>query len=64
VHIWHVQQPEVAQRDVIAWSDHGANRLCVSALMRGLADCYFALPATITDYLGREGVRAAQRGPR
>lgn len=45
-------------------SHHGANRLCVSALMRGLADCYFALPATITDYLGREGVRAAQRGPR
>ena len=33
------------------FSDHGANRLGASALMQGLADGYFVLPATITDYL-------------
>lgn len=33
------------------FSDHGANRLGASALMQGLADGYFILPATITDYL-------------
>lgn len=33
------------------YSDHGANRLGASALMQGLADGYFILPATITDYL-------------
>jgi succinate dehydrogenase / fumarate reductase flavoprotein subunit len=33
------------------FSDHGANRLGASALMQGLADGYFVLPATISDYL-------------
>jgi succinate dehydrogenase / fumarate reductase, flavoprotein subunit len=33
------------------FSDHGANRLGASALMQGLADGYFVLPNTITDYL-------------
>ncbi|HET6797429.1 MAG TPA: fumarate reductase/succinate dehydrogenase flavoprotein subunit [Gemmatimonadales bacterium] len=33
------------------FSDHGANRLGASALMQGLADGYFILPATISDYL-------------
>ena len=35
------------------FSDHGANRLGASALMQGLADGYFVLPASVTDYLGR-----------
>ena len=33
------------------FSDHGANRLGASALMRGLADGYFVLPYTIGDFL-------------
>jgi succinate dehydrogenase / fumarate reductase flavoprotein subunit len=33
------------------FSDHGANRLGASALMQGLADGYFVLPATISDWL-------------
>ena len=33
------------------FSDHGANRLGASALMQGLADGYFVLPATISGYL-------------
>ncbi len=38
------------------FSDHGANRLGASALMQGLADGYFVLPATIANYLaGRLG---------
>jgi succinate dehydrogenase / fumarate reductase flavoprotein subunit len=37
------------------FSDHGANRLGASALMQGLADGYFVLPATIGDFLAREG---------
>ncbi|HEX7336345.1 MAG TPA: fumarate reductase/succinate dehydrogenase flavoprotein subunit [Gemmatimonadales bacterium] len=36
------------------FSDHGANRLGASALMQGLADGYFVLPATIGDYLASE----------
>jgi succinate dehydrogenase / fumarate reductase flavoprotein subunit len=40
------------------FSDHGANRLGASALMQGLADGYFVLPATIGDYLAD----AAQHG--
>src|SRR6478735_3258413 len=32
-------------------SDHGANRLGASALMQGLSDGYFVLPATIAPYL-------------
>ena len=34
------------------FSDHGANRLGASALMQGLADGYFVLPYTISNYLG------------
>ena len=34
------------------FSDHGANRLGASALMQGLSDGYFILPATISHYLG------------
>ncbi len=33
------------------FSDHGANRLGASALMQGLADGYFILPNTISDWL-------------
>ena len=33
------------------FSDHGANRLGASALMQGLADGYFVLPATVPDYI-------------
>lgn len=33
------------------FSDHGANRLGASALMQGLADGYFILPYTISDYI-------------
>jgi succinate dehydrogenase / fumarate reductase, flavoprotein subunit len=35
------------------FSDHGANRLGASALMQGLADGYFVLPATVPDFLAR-----------
>ncbi len=37
------------------FSDHGANRLGASALMQGLADGYFVLPATIPSYLATTG---------
>ncbi len=37
------------------FSDHGANRLGASALMQGLADGYFVIPATVADYLASEG---------
>ncbi len=33
------------------FSDHGANRLGASALMQGLGDGYFVIPATIGSYL-------------
>ncbi len=33
------------------FSDHGANRLGASALMQGLADGYFVIPATIAPFL-------------
>jgi succinate dehydrogenase / fumarate reductase, flavoprotein subunit len=33
------------------FSEHGANRLGASALMQGLADGYFVIPATISNYL-------------
>jgi succinate dehydrogenase / fumarate reductase, flavoprotein subunit len=33
------------------FADQGANRLGASALMQGLADGYFVLPSTISDYL-------------
>jgi succinate dehydrogenase / fumarate reductase flavoprotein subunit len=37
------------------FSDHGANRLGASALMQGLADGYFVLPNTVSDYLATVG---------
>ena len=36
------------------FSDHGANRLGASALMQGLGDGYFVLPATISNYLATQ----------
>jgi succinate dehydrogenase / fumarate reductase flavoprotein subunit len=33
------------------FSDHGANRLGASALMQGLADGYFVIPYTVSNYL-------------
>jgi succinate dehydrogenase / fumarate reductase flavoprotein subunit len=33
------------------FSDHGANRLGASALMQGLADGYFVIPATMGNYI-------------
>ncbi len=36
------------------FSDHGANRLGASALMQGLADGYFVIPATIAGYLATQ----------
>ncbi|MDT0381133.1 fumarate reductase/succinate dehydrogenase flavoprotein subunit [Streptomyces sp. DSM 42041] len=41
------------------FSDHGANRLGASALMQGLADGYFVLPATLGDYLARGAAAGA-----
>ncbi|MDR1817718.1 MAG: fumarate reductase/succinate dehydrogenase flavoprotein subunit [Puniceicoccales bacterium] len=41
------------------FSDHGANRLGASALMQGLADGYFVLPATVPDYLASTGLGGA-----
>lgn len=38
------------------FSDHGANRLGASALMQGLADGYFVLPYTISNYLANAKV--------
>ncbi|MBL4844877.1 MAG: fumarate reductase/succinate dehydrogenase flavoprotein subunit [Planctomycetes bacterium] len=40
------------------FSDHGANRLGASALMQGLADGYFVLPATIMPYLAGQKLSA------
>jgi succinate dehydrogenase / fumarate reductase flavoprotein subunit len=40
------------------FSDHGANRLGASALMQGLADGYFVLPATIGNYIAQGGYQA------
>ncbi len=47
------------------FSDHGANRLGASALMQGLADGYFVLPYTVTDYLAGEksGSRPSNDAP-
>src|SRR5690606_23837700 len=39
------------------FSDHGANRLGASALMQGLADGYFIIPATLPHYLAEHGGR-------
>jgi succinate dehydrogenase / fumarate reductase flavoprotein subunit len=47
------------------FSDHGANRLGASALMQGLADGYFVLPFTISNYLAgqKPGSRPPTDGP-
>jgi succinate dehydrogenase / fumarate reductase flavoprotein subunit len=47
------------------FSDHGANRLGASALMQGLADGYFVLPYTVTDFLAGEkpGSRPSKEAP-
>jgi succinate dehydrogenase / fumarate reductase flavoprotein subunit len=47
------------------FSDHGANRLGASALMQGLADGYFVLPATIANYLAtlKPGTRPSPDHP-
>ena len=47
------------------FSDHGANRLGASALMQGLADGYFVLPYTVTDFLAGEksGSRPSTEAP-
>lgn len=44
------------------FSDHGANRLGASALMQGLADGYFIIPCTISDYLARTEPGKANAG--
>ncbi len=36
------------------FSDHGANRLGASALMQGLADGYFIIPYTLSNYLATQ----------
>ena len=43
------------------YSDHGANRLGASALMQGLADGYFVLPYTLSNYFG-ENVPLSEAG--
>lgn len=40
------------------FSDHGANRLGASALMQGLSDGYFVLPATIGNYIASNKLAA------
>jgi succinate dehydrogenase / fumarate reductase flavoprotein subunit len=46
------------------FSDHGANRLGASALMQGLADGYFILPATLPNYLASQtGKRPSSEHP-
>ncbi len=44
------------------FSDHGANRLGASALMQGLADGYFIIPATIGNYLGSNKLAKVDTG--
>jgi len=38
------------------FSDHGANRLGASALMQGLADGYFVIPYTLSNYFATENL--------
>ncbi|MBO2454595.1 fumarate reductase/succinate dehydrogenase flavoprotein subunit [Actinomadura barringtoniae] len=45
------------------FSDHGANRLGASALMQGLADGYFVLPATIGNYIASNALDAVGEQP-
>jgi succinate dehydrogenase / fumarate reductase flavoprotein subunit len=40
------------------FSDHGANRLGASALMQGLSDGYFVLPATLNHYVASQKLAA------
>ncbi|MCX7016684.1 MAG: fumarate reductase/succinate dehydrogenase flavoprotein subunit [Candidatus Sumerlaeota bacterium] len=40
------------------FSDHGANRLGASALMQGLADGYFVIPYTLSNYLASASLPA------
>ena len=44
------------------FSDHGANRLGASALMQGLADGYFVVPATLPNYLATQKPGAVTTG--
>jgi succinate dehydrogenase / fumarate reductase flavoprotein subunit len=44
------------------FSDHGANRLGASALMQGLADGYFVIPATLPNYLAGARLEAVHAG--
>lgn len=37
------------------FSDHGANRLGASAMMQCLADGYFIIPRTVTNYMAEQG---------
>jgi succinate dehydrogenase / fumarate reductase, flavoprotein subunit len=41
------------------FSDHGANRLGASAMMQCLADGYFIVPRTVTNYLSTSGDQAS-----
>ncbi|MEO0808022.1 MAG: fumarate reductase/succinate dehydrogenase flavoprotein subunit, partial [Cyanobacteria bacterium J06643_4] len=38
------------------FSDHGANRLGASALMQGLADGYFVIPYTLSNYIATSAI--------
>lgn len=42
------------------FSDHGANRLGASALMQGLADGYFVVPFTVSNYLANTKLEKLQ----
>jgi succinate dehydrogenase / fumarate reductase flavoprotein subunit len=42
------------------FSDHGANRLGASALMQGLSDGYFVLPATVPNYIASNQLEAVE----
>lgn len=44
------------------YSDHGANRLGASALMQGLADGYFIVPATMGNYLAQTKLEPVDAG--
>ncbi|MFA6028707.1 MAG: fumarate reductase/succinate dehydrogenase flavoprotein subunit [Elusimicrobiota bacterium] len=44
------------------FSDHGANRLGASALMQGLADGFFVIPATLSSYLASEKLGKVSTG--
>jgi succinate dehydrogenase / fumarate reductase, flavoprotein subunit len=43
------------------FSEHGANRLGASALMQGLADGYFVIPSTLSDYLAEVGPKPVDK---